>query len=81
MEMVGHQNVAVEFDGIDVDGLIEKLQEAAAIRVIAIDVFLFIAAAGNVINGVGVLDAKGSGHEQKYGISTYICPGSRSDPQ
>ena len=57
MEMVGHQNVAVEFDGIDVDRLIEQLQEAASIRVIPINVLFFIAAAGDVIYSVGVLDA------------------------
>jgi transcriptional regulator with XRE-family HTH domain len=80
MEMVGHQNVAVKFDGIDVDGLIEKLQKAASVCVIPIDVLLFIATAGDVIYSVRVLDAKGAGHEQKYGISIYNCQESRSDP-
>ena len=70
MEMVGHQNVAVEFDGIEVDGLIELLQETAAIRVIAVNILFFIAATGDVIYSVGVLDAKRSGHGQKNGRST-----------
>lgn len=80
VKMVGHQDVAVELDRIDVDGLIEKLQKAAAIRVIPKNILFFVAAAGDVVNSVRVLDAKRSGHAEEYCISRQYCQTSRSDP-
>jgi hypothetical protein len=39
----------MEFDGLAVDGLVQKLEEAISNRVIAVDVPLFSTAAGYVI--------------------------------
>jgi hypothetical protein len=57
MKMVGHQYIAVELDGVDVERLVQKLKKSAAVGVMPADVPLFVAVAGNVINGIGVLDA------------------------
>jgi len=45
----------------------------------SVNVLSFVAAAGDVINGIRVLDAEGSRHGRKYGISTQLCQASRSD--
>jgi hypothetical protein len=57
MKMVGHQDIAVELNAVDVERLVQKLKKAAAVGVIPVDVLFFVAAAGNVINGIGILDA------------------------
>jgi len=55
--MVGHQDIAVKLDSVDVERLVQKLKKTASVGIIPVDVLLFVAAAGNVIDGIGVLDA------------------------
>ena len=62
MKVVAHEQVAVELDGVDREGLAEELKETPAVGVVLIDVFLFIAPAGDVAEGAGILDAERSGH-------------------
>ena len=75
--MVVHQNVAMEFDGIDVDRLIEQLQNAAPVSVIPEYILLFIASARDVVNGVWVLYAERSCHDGEYGLSRRIMSRSK----
>ena len=62
VEVVCHQDVAVKLDGVDVQGLAEDLEELFPVAVIAEDFSFFIAPASDVIDGVGILDTKRSGH-------------------
>jgi hypothetical protein len=62
VKVVGHENVAGELDGVDIEGLGEDLEEALAVGVVFEDVFLFIAPAGHVVNRAGILDAERSCH-------------------
>jgi hypothetical protein len=56
------QHVAVELDGVDRERLAEDLEETLPVGVVLIDVFPFIAPAGDVVEGAGILGAKKSGH-------------------
>ena len=67
--MVIHQNITVEFDGIDINGLVEESQKTITICIVPKYVLLFVAAAGHVVNSVRVLYAKGSRHAEEYGMS------------
>ena len=62
MKVVAHEHVAVELDGVDREGLAEDLEEKLPVGVVLIDVFPFIAPAGDVVEGAGILGAKKSGH-------------------
>ena len=55
--MLGHQDIAVELDGVNVERMVQKLKKSDAVGVIPADVPLIVTAAGNVINGIGILDA------------------------
>jgi hypothetical protein len=73
--MVVHQDITVEFDGIKIEGLVQKPDEAFPVCVIPVEALAFIAAAGNVVNGIGILDAERARHGQEYGISGQGCQG------
>ena len=60
--MVGDEHVAEELEGVDREGLAGDLEEMLPVGVVLIDVFPFIALAGDVVEGTGILDAKRSGH-------------------
>ncbi len=62
VEVVRHEDVAMQFDGVDIEGLVQHEKEAASICVIPKDVFLFIAAARDVVNSIGILYAEGARH-------------------
>ena len=55
MKVIGHENVAVEFDGIDRGRLGKNVQKLQTIRIIPEDFFLFIPPAGNMIDCTGKL--------------------------
>ncbi len=54
--MVAHKHVAVELDRVDREGLAEDLEETLPVGVVLIDVFPFIAPAGDVVGGRGRRD-------------------------
>lgn len=60
--MVGHEDIAGKFDGIDVDGLAQDAEEALPISGVLENVFSLITAAGDVIDSAFVLDTEGAGH-------------------
>jgi hypothetical protein len=62
MKVVRHQHVAVQLDFVDRQGLGEKLEKSLSVRIVLKDVSLFISAAGDVVDGTGVLNPQGSGH-------------------
>ncbi len=68
MKMVVHQDIAVEFYGIDVHGLDEFLKKGFSIDVVPKDGFLFIATAGDVIYGIEILHPKRSCHNRAISI-------------
>ena len=72
VEVVVHQNVAMEFDGVDVDRLIEQLQKSVPVSVIPEEILLFIASARDVVKGVWVLYAKRPCHAGDYDMSRKI---------
>jgi hypothetical protein len=64
MKMVGHKDVTVEFDCVDINGLDENLQKPSSIIVVLKDVLTFVAPACNVIHCSGILDAKSARHSK-----------------
>ncbi len=62
VEMVCHENVAIQFDAVDVQGLGEDLEKLLPVSVIAEDFSFFITPASDVIDGAGILDPKRSRH-------------------
>jgi hypothetical protein len=58
MKVVGHQNVGMKPDLVDPEGGLKFLYESLTVRAIAEDFPLFIASAGNVINGVWIINPK-----------------------
>jgi len=49
MQVVGHEHLAAELNRGDRKGLARNLRETFAVGVVLIDVFLFIASAGDVV--------------------------------
>ena len=65
VKVVGHQDVGMKADLIDFQGALELLQECFTVRIIAEDCSSFIAAAGDVIEGVGIIDPERSCHGKR----------------
>ena len=65
MEVVGHEDVGMEADLIDRQGGLEFLQECFTVRIIAENYSSFIATAGDVIEGVGIIDPERSCHGKR----------------
>jgi len=62
MEVVGHEDVAVELNSIDIQCLIKGLKEPFAVGVILEYLPPFISTAGDMVHGTWILYAEGSGH-------------------
>src|SRR5258708_29764069 len=62
MEVIGHQDTGGEAPAEAVDDLGEEGEEGLAISVGAEDGFALVAARGEVIDGAGIFDAKGTCH-------------------
>ena len=62
MKVIGHEDVTAEFDGVDIDGLVQDAKETLAVGIVLEDVLAIIAAAGDVVYSAFVLDAQGAGH-------------------
>jgi hypothetical protein len=80
MEMIVHQYKAVKDDGIDIDGLVQKQEKTGPVCIILKDISTFVAAAGHMIDGTGILEPERAGHADDYGTTTPQCQVSRSDP-
>lgn len=66
VEMIVHENICVEFDAIDVQGLEEDAKELCSVLIIQEDVSTFVPSAGYVIDRSGILDTQWSGHDLLY---------------
>jgi hypothetical protein len=66
MKVVGHEHIAVELDGVYMEGLAEDLKETPTIGVVLVDVFLLIPPAGDVVEGARILDAERPAHVRSY---------------
>ena len=62
MKMVGHADEAMKRYGVDGESWGEELEKPPSVEVIPKDVPLLVSAAGDVVEGTGVLDAEGPGH-------------------
>src|SRR5260221_14315034 len=62
MEVIGHQDPGGEAPAEAVDDLAEEGEEGLAIGGGAEDGFALVAARGEVVDGAGILDAKGTCH-------------------
>jgi hypothetical protein len=57
MEVIGHEDVAKEFDGVNIDGLVQDAEKAMPICIAFENVFSFVSPAGDVVHSAGVLNA------------------------
>jgi len=55
MEMIAHEDIAVELYRVYTQGLGKVLEEAFPVGIVPEDVFLFVAPAGHVIDGIWIL--------------------------
>jgi hypothetical protein len=62
MEMVVHEDIGVEYDRVDVQGLGENTQKCFAVVIIPEDVSSLISAARDMVHSAWILDAQLSGH-------------------
>jgi len=62
--MVGHQDVAVDSDAVNLHRSRKKLHESTSIRVIPEYIFALIATAGDVVNSARILNSERAGHEK-----------------
>jgi len=66
MKVIAHQDVSMELDGIDVNGLGNEAQENPPVLIVFKDIPPLVATAGYVVNGAGILDAQWSSHTHFY---------------
>ena len=66
--MVAHKHIAVKFNGVDVEGLVELLEEAIPVSIVTEDISLVIAPARYMIYGFVILNTKRPGHVPEYGM-------------
>ncbi len=59
---IGHHNIAVEFNGVDVYRMDKFFKEDISVMVVLEDRFLFIPPTGNMVYGIGILYSKRSCH-------------------
>jgi hypothetical protein len=56
MKVVGHQNIAVKLDGVNMKRLGKNLQKALSVTIIFEDVFLFVSSAADMVNSPWILN-------------------------
>ena len=54
--MVGHQDVAVKLDGVNMKRLGKNLQKALSVTIIFEDIFLFVSSATDMVNSARILN-------------------------
>ena len=66
MEMVGHENVTVKLDRVDIYRLNKYLEKPFPVFIILKNILTFISAASNMVHCIGVLDTEGACHDQSW---------------
>lgn len=56
MKVVGHEDVAVKLDGVNMEGLDKNLQKALPVGIFFENIFLFVSPAADVVNSTRVLN-------------------------
>jgi hypothetical protein len=69
VKVIAHKHIAVKFDGVDVEGLIQLQEEAIPISIVTEDFPLVIATARYMIYGVVILNTKWPGQVKEHGMS------------
>src|SRR3972149_5394739 len=64
MKVIPHQHVGVKSYPVDIQGGLKLLQAQGSVLVVPIDVSSLVAPAGDVVEGVRVVDPKGPGHDR-----------------
>ncbi len=72
VKVIAHKHIAVKFDRVDVEGLIQLQEEAIPISIVTENFSLVIAPARYMIYGVVILNTKWPGHVQEYGMSAGV---------
>ena len=70
MEMIGHENIAVEFYRIDIQRMGQFLKELPPVAIVPKYCLLFIAPTGYMVHGIWILHPKRSRHTRLY--STFL---------
>jgi hypothetical protein len=73
MEMIGHENIAVEFYRIDIQRMGQFLKEFYSVAIVSKYCLLFIAPAGHMVQGIRILHPKRSRHTTPYSSFLAIC--------
>ena len=79
MEVVGHEHPGGKTPAEAIDHRAEEAEEGLAVRVGAEDVFAFVAAGGDVVDGAGILDTKRTCHNAPEDPSE--CPENPRRPE
>jgi hypothetical protein len=66
MEMIGHENIAVDFYRIDIQRMSQFLKELSPVAIVPKYCLLFIAPAGHMVYGIWILHPKRSHHTTPY---------------
>ena len=71
--MVAHKDIAVQLDSVDGERLGEDLEKPSSVEVIPKDVPLLVSAAGDMVEGTGVLNPEGPGHVLSISQPELVC--------
>jgi hypothetical protein len=66
MEMIAHQNIAVEFYSIDIQRMGQFLKKLSPVAIVPKYCLLFVAPAGHMVHGIWILHPKRSRHTKPY---------------
>ena len=58
MKVIVHKDITLEFYSVNIKRLDKELEKLSSICVILEDVLSFVAAAGDVVDSVGILDSE-----------------------
>jgi hypothetical protein len=79
MEMVGHENVTVKPDRVDIYRLNKYLEKPFSVFIILKNILTFISTASNMVHCIGVLYAEGACHDRSC-RNRSCCQHERFDP-
>jgi hypothetical protein len=66
MKMIGHENVTVKLDRVDICRLNKYLEKPFPVFIILKNILTFISPAGNMVHCVGVLYAEGACYDRSW---------------
>jgi len=73
MEVVGHEDITVELNGINSEGMGEVFEKPPSVEIVSKNSLLFVPPAGDVIHGTGILNAKGPRHKDLIEQERLLC--------